>query len=54
MPAGGSEQIYNPHHVMTEPSNETHLTVTGQTAQTIQFPEFLTGRIITRRKSPLR
>ena len=24
MPAGGSEQIYNPHHVMTEPSNETH------------------------------
>ena len=54
MPAGGSEQIYNPHHVMTEPSNETHHMVTGQTAQTIQFPEFLTGRIITRRKSPLR
>ena len=22
--AGGSEQIYNPHHMMTEPSNETH------------------------------
>ena len=24
MLAGGSEQIYNPHHTMTEPSNETH------------------------------
>ena len=24
MLAGGSEQIYNPHHMMTEPSNETH------------------------------
>ena len=53
MPAGGSEHIYNPHHVMTVPSNETHHMVTGQTAQTIQFPEFLTGRIITPRKSPL-
>ena len=24
MLAGGSEQIYKPHHMMTEPSNETH------------------------------
>ena len=50
---GGSEQIHNPHHKMKEPSNETHHMVTGQTAQTNQFPEFLTGRIITPRKSPL-
>ena len=49
MLAGGSEQIYNPHHMMTEPSNETHHMVTGQTAQTNQFPEFLTGRIQTPR-----
>ena len=50
---GGSEQIHNPHHKMKEPSNETHHMVTGQTAQTNQFPEFLKGRIITPRKSPL-
>ena len=49
MLAGGSEQIYNPHHMMTEPSNETHHMVTGQTAQTNQFSEFLTGRIQTPR-----
>ena len=49
MLAGGSEQIYNPRHMMTEPSNETHHMVTGQTAQTNQFPEFLTGRIQTPR-----
>ena len=49
MLAGGSKQIYNPHHMMTEPSNETHHMVTGQTAQTNQFPEFLTGRIQTPR-----
>ena len=30
MPAGGSEHIYNPHHVMTEPSNETHHTQTNE------------------------
>ena len=47
--AGGSEQIYNPHHMMTEPSSETHHMVTGQTAQTNQFSEFLTGRIQTPR-----
>ena len=49
MLAGGSEQIYNPHHMMTEPSNGTHHMVTGQKAQTNQFPEFLTGRIQTPR-----
>ena len=50
---GGSEQIHNPHHKMKEPSNETHHMLTGQTAQTNQFPEFLTGRTITPRESPL-
>ena len=50
---GGPEQTHNPHHMIAEPSNETHHMVTGQTAQTNQFPEFLTGRIITPRKSPL-
>ena len=35
---GDSEQIHNRHHM-----------VTGQTAQTTQFPEFLTGRIQTPR-----
>ena len=49
MLAGDSEQIHNPYHMMTEPSNETHHMVTGQTAQTNQFPEFLTGRIQTPR-----
>ena len=44
---GGSEQIHNPHHMITEPSNETHHMMTRQTAQTNQFPEFLTGRIMT-------
>ena len=41
------------HHMITEPSIETHHMVTGQTAQINQFPEFLSGRIITSRKSPL-
>ena len=50
---GGSEQIHNPHHKMKDSSNETHHMVTGQTAQTNQFPEFLTGRTITPRESPL-
>ena len=49
MLAGGSEQIHNPHHMMTKPSNETHHMVTGQTALTNQFPEFLTERIQTPR-----
>ena len=45
--AGGSDQTHNPHHMMTDPSSEAHHMVTGQTAQTNQFPEFLTGRIVT-------
>ena len=28
--AGGSEQIHNPHHVMTDPSSETHHTSDGK------------------------
>ena len=35
------------HHMVTEPSNPNHHTVTGQTARTNQFPEFFTGRIVT-------
>ena len=31
---------------------QTHHMVTGQTAQTNQFPDFLTGRIVTPRNSP--
>ena len=37
----GSEHIHNRHHM-----------VTGQTAQKNQFPEFLTGRIVTPRNPP--
>ena len=40
------------HHMVTGPSNPTHHMVTGQTAQTNQFPEFLTGRIVTPRNPP--
>ena len=50
---GGSEQIHNPHHKMKELINETHHMVTGQTAHTNQFPEFLTGRTIIPHESPL-
>ena len=35
------------HHMVTGPSNPNHHMVTGQTAQLNQFPEFLTGRIVT-------
>ena len=35
-----------------ERQSHTHLMVTGQTAQTKQFPEFLTGRISTPRNPP--
>ena len=35
-----------------ERQTHTHHMVTGQTAQTNQFPEFLTGRIVTPRKPP--
>ena len=37
------------HHMVTGPSNPNHHMVTGQTAQTNQFPDFLTGRIQTPR-----
>ena len=37
------------HHMVTGPSNPTHHMVTRQTAQTNQFTEFLTGRIVTPR-----
>ena len=57
--AGGSQEFRNGHHKTTGPhpdhhmiaesSSETHHMVTGQTAQTNQFPEFLTGRIQTPR-----
>ena len=40
------------HHMVTGPSNPNHHMVTGQTAQTNQFPEFLTGRIVTPRNPP--
>ena len=42
------------HHMVTKvgSSNPTHHMVTGQTAQTNQFPEFLTGRIVTPRNPP--
>ena len=49
MVARGSEEIRNGHHKMTGPSNPDHHLVTGQPAQTNQFPEFLTGRIQTPR-----
>ena len=47
MVARGSEEFRNIHHMVTGPSNPNHHMVTGQTAQTNQFPEFLTGRILT-------
>ena len=49
MVARGSEEFRNGHHKMTGPSNPDHHLVTGQPAQTNQFPEFLTGRIQTPR-----
>ena len=66
MVARGSEEFRNGHHKMTGPSNpdhhmvtgakkhihNRHHMVTGQTAQTNQFPEFLTGRIVTPRNPP--
>ena len=48
----GSEEFRNGHHKMTGPSNPDHHMVTGQTAQTNQFPEFLTGLILTPRNPP--
>ena len=49
MVARVSEEFRNGHHKMTGPSNPDHHLVTGQPAQTNQFPEFLTGRIQTPR-----
>ena len=40
------------HHMVTVPSNPTHHMVTGQTAQTNRFTEFLIGRILTPRNPP--
>ena len=52
MVARGSEEFRNGHHKMTGSSNPDHHMVTGQTAQPNQFPEFLTGRIVTPRNPP--
>ena len=46
------DQQAHTHHMVTGPSNPNHHMVTGQTAQTAQFPEFLTGRIVTPRSPP--
>ena len=60
MVARGSEEFRNGHHMVTEPNNPNHHIVTGakeyihnchhmvtgQTTQTNQIPEFLTGRIL--------
>ena len=53
-------RLNNPDEVSELPVPETHFDrqththqmVRGQTAQTNQFPEFLTGRIVTPRKPP--
>ena len=52
MVARGSEECRIGHHEMTGSSNPDHRMVTGQTAQTNQFPEFLTGRTQTPRNPP--
>ena len=52
MVARGSEEFRNGHHKMTGSSNPDHHMVTRQTAQPNQFPEFLTGRIVTPRNPP--
>ena len=66
MVARGSEEFRNGHHMVTGPSNlnhhmvtgtkehihNRHHMVTGQTAQTNQFPAFLTLRIVTPRNPP--
>ena len=38
--------------MVTGPSKPNHHMVTGQTAQTNQFPEFLTGGIVTPHNPP--
>ena len=55
MVTGAKEHIHN-HHDMVRRGSEDfrngHHMVTGQTAQANQFPEFLTGRIVTPRNPP--
>ena len=56
MVTGAKEHIHNHHDMVARGSEEFrngHHMVTGQTAQTNQFPEFLTVRTITPRESPL-
>ena len=55
MVTGAKEHIHNHHEMVTRGSENFrngHHMVTGQTAQTNQFPEFLTGRIVTPRNPP--
>ena len=40
------------HHMVTGSSNPNHHMMTGKSAQPNQFPEFLTGRIVTPRNPP--
>ena len=56
MVTGAKEHIHNHHDMVARGSEEFrngHHMVTEQTTQTNQFPEFLTGRTITPRESPL-
>ena len=46
------ERQVHTHHMVTGPNNPNRHMVTGQTAQTNQFPEFLTGRIVTAHNPP--
>ena len=55
MVTGAKEHIHNHHDMVARGSEEFrngHHMVTGQTAQTNQFPEFLTGCIVTPRNPP--
>ena len=55
MLTGAKEHIHNHHDMVARGSEEFrngHHMVTGQTAETNQFPEFLTGRIVTPRNPP--
>ena len=55
MVTGAKEHTHNHHNMVARGSEEFrngHHMVTGQTVQTNQFPEFLTGRIVTPRNPP--
>ena len=55
MVTGAKEQIQNHHDMVARGSEEfrnSHHTVTGQTAQKNQIPEFFTGRILSPRNPP--